>query len=80
MTEHRNALRMRRLKEARVVFNGRKSLMSCIMRDATDFGAKLVIGEPYLVPDEFELQVAGSPTRPARKVWMSQNQMGIKYL
>lgn len=40
---------MRRLKEGRLVFNGKKSLMSCMIRDANDSGTRLKIGEPYLV-------------------------------
>ena len=41
MSEHRQAIRMRRLKDARLVFNGRKSVMNCTVRNASEQGAKL---------------------------------------
>ena len=47
MSEHRQAIRMRRLKDARLVFNGRKSVMNCTVRNASEQGAKLLMAEPY---------------------------------
>ena len=80
MDNKREATRMRRLKEGRVVFNNRKSVMSCIVRDASKFGARISIGEPYLVPYEFEFMLQGEPPRLARKVWIRQNEMGLQYI
>ena len=79
MTNNRQSERMRRLKEGRVVFNHRNSVMSCIVRDASKFGARITIGEPYLVPHEFELAVSGGEPRPARKVWIRNNEMGLQF-
>ena len=70
---------MRRLKEGRVVFNNRRSVMSCIVRDATRFGARITIGEPYLVPHEFECLVNGEEPKPARKIWIRNNEMGVQF-
>jgi hypothetical protein len=80
MDDNRQDPRMRRLKEGRLVFNGRKSVMSCIVRDASKFGARVTTGEPYLVPHEFEFAVAGEALRPARKVWVKQNEMGLQFI
>lgn len=72
--------RQRRLKEGRIIFNDRRSVMSCIVRDASPNGARVTIGEPYLVPYEFGFSVPGAPERQARKVWIRQNEMGLQFL
>lgn len=80
MSEHRQAIRMRRLKEARLVFNGRKSVMNCTVRNASTVGAKLLMAEPHLVPAEFELAISGADPRLARKIWFREGEMGVKFL
>ena len=80
MSEQRQAIRMRRLKEARLVFNGRKSVMNCTVRNASGLGVKLAMAEPFMVPAEFELTVSGANARPARKVWFKDGEMGVKFL
>ncbi len=53
--------------------------MSCIVRDVNKFGARVTIGEPYLVPYEFEFTVSGEPPRMARKVWIREKEMGLQF-
>ena len=80
MDDRRINPRMRRLKEGRIIFNGKKSLMSCMVRDVHDGGARLRIGEPYLVPNTFHVSIAGEhENRPAERVWMRENEMGIRF-
>lgn len=80
MDDKRKTPRMHRLKEARIYFNDKKSIMSCIVRDVSEGGARVTVGEPYLLPAEFEFVIHGSPARPARKVWVKQNEMGIEFI
>jgi PilZ domain len=80
MDDNRQAARMRRLKEGRLVFNNKRSVMSCIVRDASKFGARITIGEPYLVPHEFDVLIPGEKPIPARKIWIRQNEMGVQFL
>lgn len=80
MSEHRQATRMRRLKDAQLVFNGRNSVMNCTVRNASEAGAKLVMAEPHMVPAEFELTISGSDARLARKIWFKGGEMGVKFL
>jgi hypothetical protein len=77
--ELRNLPRARRLKEGRVMFNDKKSVMSCLVRDFTEDGARLRTGEPYLVPEFFDFTMAGGKARPARKIWNSTTEMGISF-
>ena len=80
LEEQRQAARSKRLKEGRVVFNNKRSVMSCIVRDASKFGARVTIGEPYLVPFVFQFMVAGDEPRTARKIWVRQNEMGLQFV
>lgn len=80
MDNKREDVRMRRLKDARLIFNDKKSVMSCVVRDASNCGARVTIGEPYLVPYEFDFALTGQPARPARKVWVKQNEMGLQFI
>lgn len=80
MENQRRTPRLKRLKEGRIVFNDKRSVMSCIVRDASKFGARIMIGEPYLVPYEFEFSVSGEEPQRARKVWIRQNEMGLQFV
>ena len=77
--ELRSIPRARRLKEGRVMFNDKKSVMSCLVRDFTENGARLRTGEPYLVPEFFDFVMMGGNTRPARKIWHTATEMGIAF-
>ena len=79
MDDNRKTMRTKRLKEGRLVFNNKSSVMNCIVRDANRFGARVTIGEPYLVPYEFDYLVAGESPRTARKVWVRVNEMGLEF-
>ena len=79
MDDNRKTARTKRLKEGRLVFNNKRSVMSCVVRDASKFGARVTIGEPFLVPFEFEFTVAGEDPKPARKVWVRNNEMGLEF-
>ncbi|MCA0433954.1 MAG: PilZ domain-containing protein [Proteobacteria bacterium] len=75
----RATVRLRRLKEGRVIFNDRKSVMSCLVRDLSEGGFRLKIGEPFRVPENFELEIHGQPPRPARKVWIGVGELGAAF-
>lgn len=80
MDEKRAAPRLRHLKAARIVFNGRSSTMSCILRDASASGARLECGEPYLLPREFDIVMRGEDVgRRARRVWIDGPEMGVRF-
>ncbi|MGQ0484187.1 MAG: PilZ domain-containing protein [Hyphomicrobiales bacterium] len=80
MDDKRKAQRMRHLKEGRIYFNGKKSMMSYILRGASATGARLTVDKPYLPPAEFEFVMLESPAWPVRKVWVKQYEMGIEFL
>jgi hypothetical protein len=79
-SEQRKSQRLRRLKDGQLVFNERKSVMNCTVRNVSDRGAKLVVSEPYMVPAVFELAISGADSQIARKVWFKESEMGVKFL
>lgn len=79
MNEHRDTMRMRRLKDAKLVFNERKSVMNCTVKNVSETGAKIIVEEPFLVPAEFEFCLSGGCPKMARKVWFKNNEMGIEF-
>lgn len=79
MTIQRIDIRKRQLKEGRVIFNGKSSVLSCVVRDVSEYGARIKIGEPYRVPDIFELIIGGAAPRPARKVWIGPGELGVAF-
>lgn len=81
MDEKRLNPRMRRLKEGRIIFSDKRSLMSVKVRDIGATGARLICGEPYLAPPSFEFAIGSDAEgRPAERVWIKGNEMGIRYL
>ena len=79
-SEQRKSQRLRRLKDGQLVFNDRKSVMNCTVRNVSERGAKLIVSEPYMVPTVFELTISGADSQIARKVWFKENEMGVKFL
>ena len=79
-SEQRKSQRLRRLKDGQLVFNERKSVMNCTVRNVSERGAKLIVSEPYLVPALFELSISAAESKTARKVWFKENELGVKFL
>ena len=79
-SEQRKSQRLRRLKDGQVVFNERNCVMNCTVRNVSERGAKLVVAEPYMVPAVFELSISGAEARIARKVWLKEGEMGVKFV
>jgi hypothetical protein len=79
-SEQRKSQRLRRLKDGQLVFNDRKSVMNCTVRNVSERGAKLAVAEPHQVPAVFELAISGADSKTARKVWFKEGEMGVKFL
>lgn len=79
MENRRNQLRLRRLKDGRLSFHDRRSVVNCTVRDVSEQGARLLVGEAYLLPQRFEISITGGPPRTARRIWVRPNEMGIRF-
>lgn len=80
MTDKRHSPRMRRLKEGRIFFLDGKTVITCKVRDVSQTGARLKVGEAFLVPYSFMVTIPGEmDQRPAERVWVRGDEVGIKF-
>lgn len=68
------------IKGATIVFNDRKSTLSCRVRDLSASGARLDFSTQQLLPHEFDLHVAGSPVRRCGLCWARGTLVGVQFL
>jgi hypothetical protein len=78
MDDRRNDARSRALKSGKIVFNSRWSIIDCTVRNLSDTGCCLQLGDPVGVPDRFELEV-GPSTRNCRVMWRKDNRIGVQF-
>jgi hypothetical protein len=78
LDDRRNRARMRALKSARIVFNNRWSIIDCTVRNLSDTGCCLQVGDPVGVPDKFELEVGGA-THSCQVVWRKDSRVGVQF-
>ena len=80
MTEKRRSTRLRRLKEGRIFFLDGRTVITCKIRDVSATGARLRVGEAFLVPQNFLVSIPGEmDQRPAERVWVRGEEVGIKF-
>jgi hypothetical protein len=79
-SERRKALRRRTLKAAKIVFNGRRSVITSTLRNLSSGGALLVFPTIAGTPsDDFEVCIEGS-YHSARAVWRSTTNLGLTWV
>jgi len=72
--------RNRVLKSAKIVHLSNWSLVDCTIRDISDTGAKLIIGDQFAVPNEFRFLISSENTiRNAKVVWRRGDMIGITF-
>jgi hypothetical protein len=80
MIENRTHKRRRCYLGARVVFNERASSMSCMVRNISEFGARLEFGACPALPDNLDLILdSEAGYAPARIIWRDLNHIGIEF-
>jgi hypothetical protein len=81
MEERRKAPRERTFLNGRIAFNNKNSTADCFVRNCSDEGAKIAVGETQPLPHEFDFVIPGKrESRPARLVWRHGVQAGLKIL
>ena len=79
MSERRQNERRRSLLSGRIVFNERRSVIDCLVRNLSSDGACLQVQAAVGIPTEFDLEISGEPTRPVRQIWQSENRVGVEF-
>jgi hypothetical protein len=67
-------------KGAKVVFNRGYGAFECVVRNLSDRGARLSLGDTIGVPSYFELKITGEESlRRSRACWRSETALGVSF-
>jgi hypothetical protein len=78
--DKRNSTRKRSLLNGRIVFNNRRSVIECTIRDISETGAKISFAHPTPIPAEFELDIPSKGSRVrARVMWSNGKECGVLF-
>ena len=77
--DRREVPRNRALKGAKIVFNGGASVLTYVIRDLSDKGARLKIDTIIGAPDRFSLQIMNQDARPCHVVWQANRELGVVF-
>ena len=76
---HRSAHRQRTLKAAKVILTD-WTTMDCTIRDISEGGARLLIGDAFALPEDFRILIVMSNTIvPAKLLWQRGLTAGVAF-
>lgn len=79
MRERRREQRLRSYLGGEIAFLRRRVTADCIIRNTSDSGAKLIVQNGRLVPDEFELTIPRQQADyRARTRWRRVDEIGVE--
>ncbi len=79
-TERRMAQRHRVLKGGRLKFNKGYSVFECVVRNRSDLGALLALGDTSAIPARFDLDIVGEAApRSVSLRWRSMSALGVSF-
>jgi PilZ domain len=78
--ERRESHRSRTYRGGKILFNNRRSVIDCTIRNLSHEGACLQVESVVGVPAEFDLLVDGEEApRPCRLRWQSDHRVGVEF-
>ena len=78
--ERRARFRRTLLRNAKIVYGDRSSMMDCVIVNISEAGAKLRPADIPLCPDQFSLQLHGGHYLDCEVVWRRQNVLGVRFV
>lgn len=76
----RSSTRVRTFLKAKLVFNDGNSSLDVVIRDLSETGARLQVGDSVALPDRFDVYIPKKDeTRKARIRWRTDEEMGIVF-
>ena len=80
MIERRSHPRLRTYIGAQIVFNQRRSVLDCLVRNISGEGARIEFTNTALMPEAFDLVMPSrEQTRRVRVRWRSQDVAGVTF-
>ena len=80
MKDRRSRTRKKSFLQGRVYFNNRRSSLDCLVRDFSDYGARLKVSESVLMPEVVELHIPNKDEAyRARVQWRTGDEVGVAF-
>jgi hypothetical protein len=79
-SNRRNFARRKTLKSAKIVFNKKQSVIDCFVRDLSDTGARLAVGDLIAVPRSFTLILQDGTKHECERVRAMGRDLGVRFL
>ena len=80
MGERRNSRRLKSFLRGFVYFDKRRGTMSCLVRDLSGEGARIIFSEAVTIPDMINLHIPQkSQTLRARVTWRRGDEIGLGF-
>jgi methyl-accepting chemotaxis protein len=82
MAKENRKARRKHLHYAAWIGEGEQLLQGCFVADISEGGARLELGDPSSIPDEFVLILSERPDaarRNCRVVWRNATQIGVQF-
>jgi hypothetical protein len=68
------------LRAGKILFNNKRSVIDCMVRNVSMRGACLLLPNVVGVPQAFDLVIEGeTASRPCKMIWHAQNRIGIEF-
>jgi hypothetical protein len=80
MQERRHKPRLRTLRAGKILFNNKRSVIDCMVRNVSTNGACLMVASVVGIPSGFDLLIEGeSASRPCNMIWHAPNKIGVEF-
>jgi len=80
MSERRRARRLKSFLRGFVYFDKRRGVMSCLVRDLSDEGARIIFSETVTIPDVVNLHLPQKDiTLQAKVTWRRGDEIGLGF-
>src|SRR5262245_50504487 len=81
MGERRNSARQKSFLQGRILFNNRRSVIDCLIRDISSDGARLIVSQTGIIPDVIDLYIPQKEeTLRARVQRRSDGEIGVAFI
>ena len=79
-SERRHDRRRKTLKSAKIVFNNNQSVFDCAVRDLSETGARLALGDLIPLPKHFKLVLHDGMTHDCEVIRHTGTEIGVRFM
>jgi hypothetical protein len=81
MGERRQSERRRSFLKGRISFNGGRATLDCLVRDISEYGARLKVSETFVLPRLVELYMPSkNATLKGKIAWRTSDEIGLEFV